>query len=434
MIRREDKLIKNIDWITVACYSILVFIGWLNIYAVVYNPDPEVKQNIFDLSTNSGKQLLWIASAALIIIFIFSIDYKFYSTFSYLLYAITILILGITIFLGIEVNNSRSWLGFGDLRVQPLEFAKITTALVVANYMSDINFKLNGWKQYLSVSLLVLAPCVLILLQKETGGLLAFSSFIIVMYREGLPGWILLLAVIMVSLVLVTLMYNKIYVALFILILGGLTIIAMTLFSKRTRNVSIFRRSIMITAVCLAMISVVYSVDFFFNKILQPHQQKRILILLHPELDKKNEGYQINQSKVAIGSGGLWGKGFLQGTQTKFDFVPEQSTDFIFCTIGEEHGWIGSSFIIGLYVFLLSRIVWLAERQKDRFARIYGYSVASILFFHFTINIGMTIGLFPIIGIPLPFFSYGGSSLWAFTILLFIFLKLDAHRKELLAH
>ncbi|MCS6823186.1 MAG: rod shape-determining protein RodA [Cytophagaceae bacterium] len=433
-MRREDKLIKNIDWITVACYSILVFIGWLNIYAVVYNPDPEVKQNIFDLSTNSGKQLLWIASAALIIIFIFSIDYKFYSTFSYLLYAITILILGITIFLGIEVNNSRSWLGFGDLRVQPLEFAKITTALVVANYMSDINFKLNGWKQYLSVSLLVLAPCVLILLQKETGGLLAFSSFIIVMYREGLPGWILLLAVIMVSLVLVTLMYNKIYVALFILILGGLTIIAMTLFSKRTRNVSIFRRSIMITAVCLAMISVVYSVDFFFYKILQPHQQKRILILLHPELDKKNEGYQINQSKVAIGSGGLWGKGFLQGTQTKFDFVPEQSTDFIFCTIGEEHGWIGSSFIIGLYVFLLSRIVWLAERQKDRFARIYGYSVASILFFHFTINIGMTIGLFPIIGIPLPFFSYGGSSLWAFTILLFIFLKLDAHRKELLAH
>jgi len=431
---RDESLLKNIDWTTILLYLLFIGMGWLNIFAVVYNPDPEVKQNIFDLSLNSGKQLLWIGTAFLIAIMIFALDFKFYNTFAYFFYGVIIIIVAATIFIGIEVNGSHSWIGVGDFRVQPAEFAKFFTALALSRYLGDIHTKFERSKTKMIVGAIILLPCIFILLQNETGGVLVFSAFILVLFREGLSPWILIVGVVSVTIFILTLILDTFNLSMGILSLALFVVIVRAAFMRKF----VFRK-VMLTAaiafgVAIVCIMMVFSVDFAINKILKEHQRNRIMILVNPELDKKGQGYQINQSKVAIGSGGFFGKGFLEGTQTKFDFVPEQSTDFIFCTIGEEHGWIGSTVLISLYVLFMVRLVNLAERQKDRFARIYGYCVASIIFFHFMVNIGMTIGVFPIIGIPLPFFSYGGSSLWSFTILLFVFLKLDAHRKQVLAH
>ncbi len=431
---REDSLARNIDWITILLYVVFVTAGWLNIFAVVYDPDPEVQQNIFDLSLNSGKQLLWIGSACILIMMIFAVDFKFYSAFAYVLYGFILVMVIATIFIGLEINGSHSWIGIGDFRVQPAEFSKLFTALALSRYLGDVGTKFDKKETWFVVAAILLLPCIFILLQNETGGVLVFSAFILVLFREGLTPWILIIGVTAVALFILSLVFDPSDLALGLLLIAAVVIIGRVLLGRKPKMKSMLMSSLVTVGIALVCIGFVFSVDFVINKVLKEHQRNRIMVLVNPELDKRGQGYQINQSKVAIGSGGFFGQGFLQGTQTKFDFVPEQSTDFIFCTIGEEHGWIGSTILIILYVLFLVRLINLAERQKEKFARIYGYCVASIIFFHFMVNIGMTIGVFPIIGIPLPFFSYGGSSLWSFTILLFIFLKLDAHRKQVLAH
>ena len=433
-MRSEDKISKNIDWPTVLFYGIFVLSGWLNIFAAVY--DTEAQQNIFDFSLNSGKQLIWIGTAIILIIIINAIDYKFYSTFSYIIYAAIILLCLITIFLGTEVKGSKSWFELGSLRIQPAEFAKFATALALSNYLGRINIKFEKRQTQAIVAGIVGLPALLILLQNETGTVLVFSAFILVLFREGLSPYILIFGVVSISLFILALIFDQIYIMQGLVVVAILIIINI-LSSLRRKSVKIktvATKSFLTIAACIISMGIVFSVNFLMYKVLQPHQRKRILVLVDPDIDPLGNGYQVTQSKIAIGSGEFLGKGFLQGTQTKFDFVPDQSTDFIFCTIGEEHGWLGSCILIILYILFLMRLVYLAERQKDKFARIYGYSVACIIFIHFTINIGMTIGIFPVIGIPLPFFSYGGSSLWSFTILLFIFLKLDAHRRQLLSH
>lgn len=432
-MRQDDNLSKSIDWLTVGFYAFFVVAGWLNVFAAVY--DAEAHQNIFDFSLNSGKQLVWIGTSAVLIILILVIDYKFYNTFAYIMYGFMILLLIATIFLGTEAKGSRSWFEIGSLRIQPAEFAKFITALALATYLGKINIKFEKLQTKLVCALIIGLPAICILLQNETGSVLVFSAFILVLYREGLSPIILILGFVGVILFILALIFPPNIIAQVIVGLGILALIyVITSRKKSTKVRTLVIRSSFVLAGCIVCIATAFSVDFFVNKVLQDHQRKRILVLVNPDIDPLGAGYNVTQSKIAIGSGEFLGKGFLEGTQTKFDFVPEQSTDFIFCTIGEEHGWLGSTILIVMYVLFMMRLVYLAERQKDKFARIYGYSVACIIFFHFMVNIGMTIGIFPVIGIPLPFFSYGGSSLWSFTILLFIFLKLDAHRRQLLSH
>jgi rod shape determining protein RodA len=413
---------SRIDWLTVGIYAACVIMGWLNIFAAVY--DPEANQSLFDFSLNAGKQLIWIGSSLVLVIVIMVIDFKFYEAFAYLIWGMFLIALVAVIFLARDVNGAKSWFEIGSIRVQPSEFAKFGTALALAKFMGTAGVKFEQLRTKLICGVLLGIPAILILLQNDTGSTLVFASFVLVLYREGLPSWVLVLGVTAVAVLVLTLIVDK-------MILFGIigAIAVLIIFRLRRKN---FQSIAVITGGALLVVGMITGVDFFINKVLQAHQRNRIMVLLDDQADKKGVGWQVMQSKIAIGSGGLIGKGFLQGTQTKFDYVPEQSTDFIFCTIGEEHGLLGSSIVIGLFVALMCRLVMLAERQKDRFARIYGYSVASILFFHFFINIGMTVGLIPVIGIPLPFFSYGGSSLWSFTILLFIFIKLDAHRTEML--
>jgi rod shape determining protein RodA len=447
-MRSEDKInfTNNIDWVTVGFYILFVFLGWLNIYAVVYDPE-SVSNSIFDFSINSGKQLMWIGGAFLLIVMVLVIDYKFYSTFSYIFYGLSMFILLLTIFAGTEVNGSKSWLDLGFVRVQPAEFAKFTTALALARYLGTLGVNIERFDVMIKAGIILVIPCALILLQNETGGMLVFSAFILVMYREGLPGTLLLIGVFVTLLFVLTLAVgvpvpgqdggavisytNPVIIGLTILF--ALIMLYFIINRLRMTRKQLTNRLITIFVIYVLSIGFVFVVHKIFFEVLQEHQRNRIMVLFDTELDIRDVGYHVHQSKIAIGSGDLFGKGFLEGTQTKFDFVPEQSTDFIFCTIGEEHGWFGSTVLIILYVLFMMRLIFLAERQKDSFSRIYGYSVASIILFHFMVNIGMTIGLFPVIGIPLPFFSYGGSSLWSFTILLFVFLKLDSHRGQVLA-
>jgi rod shape determining protein RodA len=435
-LRQEDNILKNIDWVTIFLYLLFVTAGWLNIFAADFNP--LLQKNILNFDINSGKQLIWIITSIFFIILpVFIIDYKFFSAFSFVIYGFVILLLIATIFLGTEVKGSKSWFEVGAFRLQPAEFAKFSTALALAHFLGRVNIKWEQLKTRIISFAIIGLPALLILLQNETGTVLVFSAFILVLFRQGLSPWILILGVASASLFVLTLIIND--KILLIKWMGYITIglILLSLLGIRRRNAKVKKillRTVAIAGFFIACSAVVYSVDFVVNDVLQPHQKKRILVLFDPESDPKGAGYNVKQSKIAIGSGEFIGKGFLQGTQTKLKYVPEQSTDFIFCTIGEEHGWIGSSLLIILYVIFLLRLIFLAERQRDRFARIYGYSVACIIFIHFMINIGMTIGIFPVIGIPLPFFSYGGSSLWSFTLLLFIFLKLDAHRRQVLGH
>lgn len=420
---RDENISKNLDWLTVLLFATCVILGWFNIFAAVY--DVEAKQNIFSFSINSGRQLVWIGCAIVIIIMILVIDYKFYEFFAYIIYGVTLVALVGVLLLARDVNGAKSWFEIGSIRVQPSEFAKFATALAVAKYLGRITMKFENIQTQLMCATLIGIPAILILMQNDTGSTMVFSAFVLVLYREGLSPWILIIGALSIFVFVMTLVVAKIYLLIALVVIGAILIL---ITPRKT-----FRNIALVVAGCALIAGVIFGVDYFINDVLQPHQRNRIMVLFDPSVDLRGVGWQVIQSKIAIGSGGFTGKGFLDGTQTKFDFVPEQSTDFIFCTIGEEHGWIGSLTVIGLFIGLLCRLVFLAERQRDRFARIYGYSVASIIFIHFMINIGMAIGLLPVIGIPLPFFSYGGSSLWSFTILLFIFLKLDAHRSQMLA-
>jgi rod shape determining protein RodA len=421
-LKREDNITHKIDWVAVLLYGAIVFLGWLNIYAVTY--DENADTSIFNLGLNSGRQLIFITGAVLIIAAILIIDRQFYETFAYIMYGLILLLLMLVPIIGKEVGGNRAWLGIGSFGVQPSEFAKFATALVAAKMIGSIGFRMDNLRNQAILFALIGAPMMLIFLQKDTGTALVFTVFVLVFFREGMSPFIILIGLACGVIFVLTLLVENEY----ILYTGTAVLLVIAILMGRKK----LKRIALLTVGALAIVVMIKSVDYIVSDVLKPHQQNRVKALINPDADPLGFGWNVTQSKIAIGSGGFIGKGFLEGTQTKFNFVPEQSTDFIFCTIGEEHGWIGSLFIISLFMVLLLRIVFLAERQKNRFARVYGYSVACILFFHFAVNIGMTIGLFPVIGIPLPFFSYGGSSLWGFTILLFIFLKLDAHRMQVL--
>ncbi len=408
---------SSIDWITLLLYFLFITIGLLSVYASVYK---ETNPHIWDTSQNYGKQLIWIGISIFVGSLILLIDEKFFFAFAYPIYGITIIMLLLVLVAGTTVKGSSSWIEIGGFRMQPAEFAKFGTALAIAKYLSGYNkdFAKKRLDQYISIAI-ILAPMVIILLQNETGSTLVFFSFVFVLYREGLPGWILFAGFMLAILGVLALLIKPLYIIIGLIVLAGIFLLLV----RRTRTLILLTAGVVIVSSFL-----VGSIDYAFQNILQNHQRTRINVLLGKEVDIKGAGYNVQQSKIAIGSGGFWGKGFLQGTQNKFRFVPEQSTDFIFCTIGEEYGFLGSSIFVILYMVMLWRLLVMAERQRQKFNRIYGYSVVSILFFHFLINVGMTLGLMPVIGIPLPFFSYGGSALLSFTILLFIFIRLDANR------
>ncbi|MCB0379790.1 MAG: rod shape-determining protein RodA [Flavobacteriales bacterium] len=509
-MRNEKNIFSNVDKLTVLFYLLLVFIGWISIYAAVYN---EEHHSIFDVSQRYGMQLIWIGAAFFIALVILLLEGTFFTTFAYPIFIIVMLTLVAVLLFGAEVNGSKSWFKIGSFQLQPSEFAKFATVLALSKYLSTLNIKMKDIKTKVIAMSIIAIPAVLILLQNDTGSTLVYAAFIFVLYREGLSGNILLFGVLAIVIFVLTLVFGPINI---ILTVTFFAIVFYTLFKydiKTTLTSVIFYltglfayyyfrldevliyyvigsillffllvlmvkkemrdRSTHFFAIVIFLFTCLYifSIDFTFNKVLQEHQRTRITVLLGEE-DKLMEqieelkleleddkiskeeksaikedlkvkksslkdlrqgnGWNIKQSLIAIGSGGFTGKGFLEGTQTKYDFVPEQSTDFIFCTIGEEWGFFGSFVLVCLYVGLFLRIIFLAERQRSIFSRIYGYAVASILFFHFLVNIGMAIGLAPVIGIPLPFISYGGSSLWSFTILLFIFIKLDAERINVL--
>ena len=494
---RSRGLGKTIDWSLVICWLIMILIGWVNIYASVHSSEPS---SIFDWSSRSGKQFVWMASALVIaLIILFAIPPRFYEGFSVFIYIFVIGLLVSVIFLGIEVKGSRSWFEFGPIRFQPAEISKIATSMLLATYMSQLGYRIGRMKDFIITALIILLPMGIIIMQSETGSALVYVGFIFMLYREGLSGWLIFMigmAILTFILTLTASPYTAILVLLsvaslciclysgkfrwwlflcvplivlfaflpqlmqmlvanvvdaetlaaiaggtegvdkpFIMkieplhILLGTTAISLPFVAFQAfRERNTFTHLSIISL--LAAIVLVFSTNFLFNDILQDHQRKRIEVLLGIKEDPTGVGYNVNQSMIAIGSGGLSGKGYLNGTQTTYGFVPEQSTDFIFCTIGEEWGFVGSAFVILLYVFLIWRIISDAERSREGFTRIYGYCVACCIFMHLFINIGMTIGLMPVIGIPLPFISYGGSSLWGFTAMLFIFIALDRNEKK----
>jgi len=433
-MRGSKSLVDNVDWITVGLYLILILAGWFNIYAAVYNED---FQSIFDTTQRYGKQLLWIGTAVVIAIVILLIDERFFSTFGYLIYGVILLLLVAVIFTGDVTKGATSWFAIGGFKIQPSEFSKFATNLALAKYLSTLNIKMTDLKTKLTAAAIIGIPAVLILLQNDTGSALVYGAFILVLYREGLSGSFLLIGVTTAFLFVMTLVFqNESYQLPFDINIGGGLMLMIVIFLLLSTFYYFNRKKkkiiLLLSIIFISCVGLIKSVDYVFANVLEDHQSKRINVMLGLESDPHGAGYNVNQSLIAIGSGGFSGKGYLQGTQTKYDFVPEQSTDFIFCTIGEEWGFIGSFFVVALFMTLLLRILFLCARQRSAFARIYGYGVTAILFFHFTINIGMTIGLAPVIGIPLPFFSYGGSSLWAFTILLFVFIKMDADRLEVL--
>jgi len=421
---RSGELVNKVDWLTISLYGLLVLFGVINIYAAVYDVDSTT--SFFSFSHNAGKQMAFIGIAIIVAILILTLDYKIYDTLAYPIWGVFIFFLIIVMIFAREVNGAKSWLEIGPFRFQPSEFTKFATALAVAKYVGRPNFRIGKGRDALMLILLFGIPTILIIAQGDMGTAMVFSVFILVLFREGMSPILLIFGVASAAIFLLALMLpNDMY-------FWGPTIAitALTIYFNRKS----IKRMVLILFIGIIVIGMYQSVGYAFDNLLKPHQQNRILVLLNPNSDPLGAGWNVTQSKIAIGSGGLTGKGYLKGTQTKFDFVPEQSTDFIFCTIGEEQGWVGSMILIVLFTALLLRITQIAERQKWRFARVYGYSVATILFFHFAVNIGMTIGLFPVIGIPLPFFSYGGSSLISFTILVFILLSLDASRMQRLAH
>lgn len=468
---------KKLDWWLIFAFICLTMIGWISIFSSVFDKD---HSQIFDISQRYGLQFIWIITAyVLAFSILFIINPKIYSALAWVAYVGSLALLVAVIFMGVEINGSNSWFAIGPIRFQPAEISKIATTLVLASIMSKYGFRLKSFQGISQIALIIIIPMIIIIMQKETGSALVYTAFIFMLYREGLSGWYIALGLLSIILFLVTLGFSP-FIAM--IVLTVLTVLVRGFNSKYpTKHILLllpytylminsskineipyvnnlvqlpkeawlaiviaplfiyhiiqtFRkhsaRLWQITLVFLTFMVFIFSVEFFFEKILQDHQRARIENLLGINVDLKGAGYNVHQSKIAIGSGGFFGKGFLQGTQTKYNFVPEQSTDFIFCTIGEEWGFVGASVVIFLYLFIIIRIINSAEKQKDVFNRIYGYSLASILFLHFLINIGMTIGIMPVIGIPLPFVSYGGSSLWSFTIFLFIFIRLDLDRRR----
>ena len=426
---QESNQIGKLDWISVGLYALFVLLGWMSIYSAVYNPEAPLW--IFDeafYTSNAGRQLIWIGTSLVLIMLIFALDFRFFESFAVFIYAAFMLALIAVPFLGVTINGSHSWFKLGGVTIQPAEFAKTATALLLAKYLNDPQVNLSKWMNQWRSALIIALPMLLIIGSNETGSALVFASFIILLYREGLPGEYPGLLIALIALFVSSLLLSPLTIFICLLVMASLFVIILPIYQRRLPQTYV--RIAGAIAIIMALSTVV---DWVVNHVLKEHQRNRIKVLLDPSFDTRGLGYQVTQSKIAIGSGGFWGKGYLGGTQTKFDFVPEQSTDFIFCTIGEEFGFVGVLAVIVLFLFFLWRLLYLADQQRSRFARAYGFGVVGILFFHFLVNIGMTIGLMPIMGIPLPFFSYGGSSLWSFTILLFIFLKLDAHRSDMLS-
>lgn len=426
-MRSEESISKNLDWLTIFLYLLLVLYGCISIYSAVY--DPLKDQSIFDFSTKAGNQLIWTMISIVVAFLIMIIDFRFYFAFSYPIYGLIVLLLIGALIFGIEVNGAKAWFQLGSVRIMPAEFSKIAVALVLARFMDETHNKFGINKPTGLVILLIIIPALIILKQNETGTVLIFSSIIVMMYREGLNPLIPVAGILVAILFITTVAFITYESELWPLYLGigVLTILLVYLFRQRQELLII---SIVTGAICF---SIIYSTNYFFENILQEHQQLRLISVIEPEKDPQGAGYQTSRSKVAIGSGGFSGKGYLNGNLTQGDYVPEQHTDFIFTTLGEERGFKGTSIFIILYLGFLIRLIFIAERQKSKFARVFGYVTIGIILWHFMVNVGMTIGLFPVIGIPLPFFSYGGSSLLAFTILIFIFLKLDMHRSEILS-
>ncbi|MCP4520571.1 MAG: rod shape-determining protein RodA [Cytophagales bacterium] len=476
-MRRENSIWKNIDWLTIILFLTLAIMGWLNIYSAIYTP--ELDQSMFDFQYQPGKQFTWICFSVITISSILVIDFNFFFKVPYLFYIVILVAIVLVLSpLGVSVGGNRAWIDLKFMRFQPAEFAKLAVALSIAKFIdSTTKFRYGLNKDTMKVlGIIFFVPILILGVQKDTGSALVFACFIVVLFLDGLSFVIPLVGIVLAGIFVSSLLVNPVYLILGIigfcqlflfffikkvkselwvwslatalwvgalafsqyielnvlyLIAGEVTVVITMLVFFLLRDKS----TLVVSTLCIALVlsSIPLSTDYILNDILQPHQKKRIEVMINPESDPKGVGWNVIQSKTAIGSGGLWGTGYQQGTFTKGDYVPEQHTDFIFCTIGEEHGWVGSITVITLFMILLIRLLLLTNRQRSRFAKIYGYSVFSILFFHFMINIGMVIGLLPVIGIPLPFFSYGGSSLWAFTIMIFIFIKLDMHRTQILA-
>ncbi|MBR1547799.1 MAG: rod shape-determining protein RodA, partial [Prevotella sp.] len=479
--KRKQSILKSIDWWTILIYIALLSFGWISVCGASYSYG---ETDIFSLSTRSGMQIVWIGTSIVLGFVILMLDDRFYDTFAYIIYGLLLLLLFATIFNPHSIKGSRSWLVLGPLRLQPAEFAKFATALALAKLMSTYGYTIANWKHFGAALGLILAPMLCIVLQRETGSALVYLAFFLMFYREGMPGSILFTGVAMVVYFVVGIRYadvgfgaasvsvGKFTVLLLIqafsigmvwvychkavalrmgMYCGGITLTAylLTLIPGLAFDIVYIQLALLVVLIgylvwqglgsrvssyffialfALGSVAFTYGADFIMQDVMEPHQRSRINVLLGLDEDLRGAGYNVHQSEIAIGSGGLEGKGFLNGTQTKLKFVPEQDTDFIFCTVGEEEGFLGSAGVLLLFLALILRLISLAERQPYRFGRVYGYCVLSIFLFHVFINVGMVLGLTPVIGIPLPFFSYGGSSLWGFTLLLFIFLRLDASR------
>lgn len=413
---KNQRVGSSIDWITILLYAVLVIIGWMTIYSASL---PIEETSLFDLSQIYGRQMLFIGLTIPIIFIILFTDAKLFERFSFVFYGIgIILLLGLFAF-GKTIKGQTNWYQFGGFGFQPSEFVKTATALLLAKYLSYSQINLKFTKHQLIGLAIMGLPIFLILLQPDAGSAMIFISLIFVLNREGLPSWYFISGIVAIVVFFLSLVIAPIYLIFIVLII---------MIAHYVLNRKITRNPVVYGLVYLAIVAFSFSVSFVYNNVLESHQKDRINVLIGDDVDMKKEGYNLDQSMIAIGSGGFFGKGYLEGTQTKGGFVPEQHTDYIFTTVGEEWGFIGSTFVIALFVVLFLRIIYLAENQKTKFSRIYGYCVATYLFMHFFVNIAMLIKLFPTIGVPLPFFSYGGSSLWAFTILLFIFIKLDANK------
>jgi rod shape determining protein RodA len=416
---KNQNVISNIDWISVIIFLALVLMGWLNIYSSSLSSNAD-SSAIIDFTQIYGKQFLFILCTIPLIFVILTIDAKFYEKFSIVIFIISLIALVGLFAFGKTIAGQRCWYGIGGFTLQPSEFAKAATALALAKYLSDVQVSLKDVNRQIQALLIIFLPIFLILPQPDPGSALIFSAFILVLYREGLPSWFVWTGFIAIILFMLTLAFDNPFLII------GITFVALIINYFRSRIVD---RNLILSALLLLIVSgFSFSVNYVFNNVFKQHHRDRFNIVLGKEVDLKDIGYNTNQSKIAIGSGGWIGKGYLEGTQTKGGFVPEQHTDYIFSTVGEEWGFVGSVFVIGLFAGLILRVIYLAERQKTKFSRVYGYCVAAILFIHFFVNIAMVIGIFPTIGVPLPYFSYGGSGLWGFTILLFIFLKMDANK------
>lgn len=418
MSNPQRSFFFNVDWLTVFIYLALCTIGVLSIHSAVFDPK---NPSIVDMDTNYGKQFIFVIISVVLGIFILLLESRFLSALAPTIYSVTTLLLLLVLIIGRNVGGNQAWISLpGGIRLQPAEFAKYATCLLLARYLSGTNIKVTEIKSFAIAAAIIFFPMLLILLQPDAGSTLVFSSLLFVLYREGLSPYFLILEGLFITLFVLTLKLNN--MPLIIGVIIALTLVIVLLF-KRNRQI--------ITTVLLGaaiLISFAFSVKFLYTSVLKPHQKTRIDIVLGITNDLRGKGYNVNQSKIAIGSGKLWGKGYMQGTQTKYSFVPEQSTDFIFCTVGEEFGFAGSVVVLGLYLLLVLRIIYIAERQRSPFSRIYAYGVGSVIFFHVVINIGMTIGIVPSIGIPLPLISYGGSSLLSFTLMIFTLIKLDSNR------